>query len=72
MGDKSSNNVGGKQHIVTLDGYIIPLNIKNGLAYVDLSKPIDQDYCSLPHVVSTLDSNWDPTILDSEHDSEVE
>ncbi len=34
VNDKSSK-VGDKQNIVTLDGYIIPLNICNGLAYMD-------------------------------------
>ena len=40
--DDKSSKVGGKQHIVTLDGYIIPLNICNGLAYMDISVPTDQ------------------------------
>jgi len=70
--DDKSSKVGGKQHIVTLDGYVIPLNIRNGLAYMDMSKPTDQEFSSLPHVVLTSDSNWDPTLLDSEFDPEVE
>jgi len=53
---------------ILLDGYIIPLNIQNGLAYMDMNKPTDQEYSSLSHVVLTSDSNWDPTILDSEFD----
>jgi len=53
---------------VTLHGYGIPLNIQNGLAYMDMSKPMDVDFSSLSHVVLTSDSNWDPTILDSEFD----
>ena len=31
--DDKTSNVGGKQCIVTLDG-VIPLNIRNGLAYI--------------------------------------
>ena len=59
--DDKSFKVGGKQHIVTLDGYVIPLNVRNGLAYMDMTKPTDQEYSSLPNVVLTSDSNWDPT-----------
>jgi len=70
--DDKSSKVGGKQRIVTLDGYIIPLNIRNGLAYMDMSMPTDKEFSTLPHVVLTSDSNWDPTILDSEFDPEVE
>ena len=38
--DDKSSKVGGKQHIVTLDDYFIPLNICNGLAYMDMSVPM--------------------------------
>ncbi len=69
--DDKSSKVGGKQHIVTLDGYIIPLNICNGLAYMDMSVPTDKELSTLPHVFLTSDANWDPTILDSEFDPEV-
>ena len=37
-----------------------------------MSKPTDQEFSSFPHVVLTSDSNWDPTLLDSEFDPEVE
>jgi len=70
--DDKSSKVGGKQHIVTLDCHIIPLNICNGLAYMDMSKPMDVDSSSLPHVVFTSDSNWDPTTLNSEFDPDVD
>ncbi len=70
--DGKSSKVGSKQHIVTLDGYVMPLNIRNGLAYMDMVKPTDQEYSSLSHVVLTLDSKWDPTLLDSQFDPEVE
>ncbi len=70
VNDKSSK-VDGKQHIVTLDGYIIPLNICNGLAYMDMSVPIDKEFSTLPHVVLTSNANWDPTTLDSEFNPKV-
>jgi len=40
--------------------------------WVSISKPTDQEYSSLPHIVVKLDSNWDPTLLESEFDPEVE
>ena len=42
--DEKSVNVGGTQLITTLDGYSVPLLIKDGLAYAtSLGKPTDQD-----------------------------
>ena len=42
--DEKSVKVGGTQLITTLDGYSVPLLIKDGLAYAtSLRKPTDQD-----------------------------
>jgi len=70
VNDKSSK-VGGKQHIVTLYGYIIPLNICNGLAYMEMSVTMDKEFSTFPHAVLNSNVNWDPTILVSEFDPEV-
>ncbi len=70
--DDKSSKVGDKQHIVTLDGYIISLNICNGLAYTDMSVPMNKEFSTLPHVVLTSNVNWDPSILDSEFNPKVE
>ena len=37
-----------------------------------MSVPTDKEFSMLPHAVLTSDSNWDPTILDSKFDPEVE
>ena len=63
--DKSIK-VGGKQRIETLDGYIIPLNFRQGLPYVTFRPYTDKEWETLPHVTLTADVDWDPTILDCE------
>ena len=57
--------VGGTQLITTLDGYSVPLLIKDGLTYAtSLGKPTDQDMDTYPHVVFTSPDEWDPSFLD--------
>jgi len=46
--------------------------ICNGLAYMDMSKPIDVDFSSLPHVVLPSDSSWNTTVLASEFNPDVD
>jgi hypothetical protein len=58
----------GKQQITTLDGYIIPLHIRNGLAYMDMTKPSQADMDKYIHVVLTSDVVWNPRCLDMEYD----
>ena len=49
--DEKSVKVGGTQLITTLDGYSVPLLIKDGLAYAtSLGKPPDQDMDTYPDV----------------------
>ena len=63
--DEKSVNVGGTQRITTLNGYSVPLLIKDGLAYAtSLGKPTDQDMDSYPHVFFTSPDEWDPSVLD--------
>ena len=66
--DDSSRKHGGSQRILTPDGYVIPLHIRDGLAYMDMHPPSDDEYSSLPHVFMTSDVPWDPTSLDNEFD----
>ena len=61
--DKSVK-VGGKQRIKTVDGYLIPLCIHNGLPHLSMRPPTDKEFNSLSHVVMTEDSDWDPSVLD--------
>jgi hypothetical protein len=63
-----SRVLGGKQRIVTLDNYVIPLHIRQGLAYMDMRPPLDTEFDTLPHVVLTSDVDWDPSIIDNEID----
>ena len=52
--DEKSVKVGGTQLITTLDGYSVPLLIKDGLAYAtSLGRPTDQDIDTYPHVFFT-------------------
>ena len=60
--DEKSVKVGGTQLITTLDGYSVPLLIKDGLAYASsLGRPTDQDIDTYPHVFFT--SCWKPSSL---------
>ena len=61
----------GKQRIITPDGYKIPLKYRNGLPYMDITYPTDDDMELYPHVFFTKDDAWDPTIIDDEYESEV-
>ena len=63
--DEKSVKVGGTQLITTLDGYSVPLLIKDGLAYAtSLGKPTDQDMDTYQHVFFTSPDEWDPSVLD--------
>ena len=63
--DEKSIKVGGTQLITTLDGYSVPLLIKDGLAYAtSLGRPTDHDMDSYPHVFFTSPDEWDPSELD--------
>src|SRR5688572_9177320 len=69
--DKSIK-VGGKQRIETLDGYIIPLNIRQGLPFMTIRPYTDAEWEQLPHVILTADTDWDPSILDCEQEDNEE
>ena len=63
--DEKSIKVGGTQLITTLEGYSVPLLIKDGLAYAtSLGRPTDQDMDTYPHVFFTSPDEWDPSLLD--------
>ena len=56
------------QWVVTPDGWISPLHIRSGLAYMDMRPPMKDEYETYNHVVLTSDVTWDPTVLDNETD----
>ena len=47
--DDKSRKVGGKQRITTLEGYVIPLQFCQGLAYLPMTPPTEKDLDELPH-----------------------
>ena len=63
--DEKSIKVGGTQLITTLNGYSVPLLVKDGLAYAtSLGRPTDHDMDTYPHVFFTSPDEWDPSVLD--------
>ena len=63
VNDKSVK-IGGLQRITTLDGYVIPLRITDGLPRLDIRPYTDEEWDMLPHVFLTGESTWDPSVLD--------
>ena len=66
--DDTSRRSGGRQCIITNEGYTIPIAIRDGLPHIDMSIPTESDMEKYPHVFLTSDAPWDPTILDDEYD----
>ena len=66
VNDKSIHVPGGLQRIQTLDGYVIPLCIKDGLARLPIRPYTDYEWNNLPHVFLTSEKEWDPSVLDHE------
>ncbi len=68
MNNKSIKVAGGLQCILTNDGYVIPISIRDGLPYVALHLFTNEKWDSLPHVILTGDADWDLGILDLDLD----
>ncbi|MEL6661061.1 MAG: hypothetical protein AAFR36_31715, partial [Bacteroidota bacterium] len=64
--DDCPQSFGGRQCLVTHDGYKVPLSIRHGLPYMDMRKPSSSDIHKYPHVTFTADMNWDPHSVDDE------
>ena len=63
--DDRSKVVGGVQRIETTDGYVIPLSIEPGLAYMHpIRIPTDNDLQLYPHAFFTLSDTWDASVFD--------
>ena len=56
--------VPGKQCITTQTGYMIPLEIRDGLPYLSGRPYTDQEWIDLPHIELTSPQDWDPSVLD--------
>ena len=63
--DEKSKRAGGKQCITTLEGYVLPIDIVEGLSYICTRAYTDKEYEELPHVLLSSDSDWDPTVFDN-------
>ena len=61
--DDESIKVGGKQRLAMFDGFVIPLDICRGLAYLDMHPFMDQEWNKLAHVILTHKIAWDPRVL---------
>lgn len=64
--DDKSRRVGGKQTIITVDGYVLPLHVRDGLPYLDMRPYTDAEWETLPHVIMTSEDTWDPSVLDDD------
>ena len=47
-----------------------PIRVKDGLPYASLRPYTDTEWETLPHVIWTRDSDWDPSIFDHEFDED--
>jgi len=66
VNDKSIKVSGGMQCILTNNGYVIPISIRDGLPYITIRPFSDEEWDNLPHVILTSDMDWDPGILDQD------
>ena len=62
--------LGGEQCIKTVEGHKIPLDFENGLPYIKMQYPSEEDM-KLPHVVMTRDIPWNPSQYDKNLSGEV-
>ena len=62
--DDRSIKTGGTQCIRTPDGHVLPLDFINGLPYLPLQRPTDEEIRTLPTIPLTGTGEWDPTVLD--------
>ena len=64
--DNRSMKVGGEQQIKMIDGFVIPLNIRCRLPYMDICPYMDEECDELPQIHITREDDWDPSILNHE------
>ena len=59
-----SRKAGGRQCIITVDGFAIPIDIIHGLPYIKMSTHTKEEFKTRPHVVFTSPAPWDPCEMD--------
>lgn len=62
--DDKSRLAGGRQCIETVDGYVAPIDIINGLPYLKMTPPTKAELEELPHIPFTSGEEWSPKVLD--------
>ena len=71
--DDKSHAVGGKQRLLTLEGYVLPFEVITGLVYMKpLGIPTDADLELYPHVILTDPHQWDPSVIDFKYNTREE
>ena len=65
VNEKSPHITGRTPTLVSPDGYITPMEIKEGLAYLHMRAPTDTEWESLPKLTFTTDAPWKPKLLDA-------
>ena len=68
--DDKSVKTGSYQRLITPVRYSIPLQVHNGLIYIDMCLYTDIEKNNLPMIFLTADTEWNPSSLDYEHDVE--
>ncbi len=63
--DKTHRATGAMPYVKTLEGYVIPLTVRNGLAYMQMRAPTNDKLKKLRHVTITKDKDWNPAVLDT-------
>ena len=62
--DDKSIKAKGRQCITTSGGYVIPIDIINGLPYIKMEPNTSRELQELPKVFLTSADVWNPTVLD--------
>ena len=65
VNEKSPHVTGKIPSITTLDGYVIPMEIRNGLPCVRVRPYTDSEWHKLPKFYMNADKEWDPRILNA-------
>jgi hypothetical protein len=56
-----------KQRLETPDGYFIPISIQNGLPYIEMHPPTDEELEAYPQFNFASDTPWEPQVFDNEY-----
>ena len=65
VNEKSPHVTGRTPTLVDANGYIAPMEIRDGLAYLPIRLPTDSEWKSMPRISFTTDAEWKPKRLDA-------